>query len=718
MGAVVGLVAAVINTGMVSLSSPHLRLHNLQIAAAATYVDVDAPSTLPSLAHGLGNAPYDITTYVKRAELLGRIIVSQPVLERVAQSCGLPPGDLSGLGRITADVPYTFSEPYSNQRASEIEESLAPYHLEVQARPTAPIIDVYAQAPSLGAAECLANNAPLALGNYLRSLASREGSALPLVHLQTLGPAQGGIVNGGATPEIAFLTFITFFGLTFAALVAVRWIRRRRRARMSDYVSESLAFAEPELTIAPPSRPSDSWPHTKRLLPWMLAGFVAIVWLTPFNDITLNASLPIQLDLDRLVLPLVVIVWLLAFLAGERFAPRMKLTWIHVGIGVLVAVAFLSVVTDAPYLNHTLEFTFSLKKLPLLASYVSIFVIAASAVRRSEVRPFMTYTLALAVIVAVAMIVEYRTTYNVFWSLSAKVLPGGFGLNTSSGDSVVDAIGRRIVRGPAEVPLEAVGMLTMALPIAIVRLIESRGRRRLAYFVVTGLLGAAIISTYRKSGFIAPISVLLTLGYFRRRELLKLAPLGLVLLAMVSAASPHALGSVLEQFTRSGAANVPTVDSRTSAYDAVRPDVWSHLLLGRGYGSYDPSDNRILDSAILSLLIETGVLGLAAFAFVPACVIASSRKAIASRDPASAPVALVGASAAVAFFVLAFLYDTLSFPHPVYIFFYLVGLETVVLRSPAERRARRHPPSTPGFVFERLERTPALLMEASLASER
>ena len=67
----------------------------------------------------------------------------------------------------------------------------------------------------------------------------------------------------------------------------------------------------------------------------------------------------------------------------------------------LLACAFLSVVTDAHYLNQTLEFQLSFKKLPLLVSYVSIFVIASSAVRRSEVRPFMTYTLVLAVIVAV-----------------------------------------------------------------------------------------------------------------------------------------------------------------------------------------------------------------------------------------------------------------------------------------------------------------------------
>ena len=46
-------------------------------------------------------------------------------------------------------------------------------------------------------------------------------------------------------------------------------------------------------------------------------------------------------------------------------APRLRLTWIHAALGVFLACAFLSVVLDARYLNQTLEFDLSLKKLPL-----------------------------------------------------------------------------------------------------------------------------------------------------------------------------------------------------------------------------------------------------------------------------------------------------------------------------------------------------------------
>ena len=105
---------------------------------------------------------------------------------------------------------------------------------------------------------------------------------------------------------------------------------------------------------------------------------------------------------------------------------------------------------------------------------------------------------------------------------------------------------------------------------------------------MTGLIVAAIFSTYRKSGFIAPVSVVLTLAYFRRRELLKLAPLGLVLIAMIAVLSPRAIGSVLQQFTRSNAASAATVSSRTSAYDAIRPGCLDPPAAGTRLGQLRP----------------------------------------------------------------------------------------------------------------------------------
>jgi O-antigen ligase len=269
-----------------------------------------------------------------------------------------------------------------------------------------------------------------------------------------------------------------------------------------------------------------------------------------------------------------------------------------------------------------------------------------------------------------------------------------------------------VVRGPAEVPLEAVAMLTLALPIAVVGSLHSpRWSHRILYGLAVCVLIAATLATYRKSALIAPVAAVLTLAYFRRRELLKLAPLGMVLLIVVSSVSPGALGSTVSQFTRSDRAAVPTVNDRASDYDAVRPDVWSHLAFGRGWGSYNHESYRILDSEILHRLIEAGVLGLAAFVLVGVAVVASTRATIASRDPATAPIALIGASMAVGFLVLATLFDELSFPHGVYIFLYMAGLIAVVVERP-----RRRAEPAPAVAFE--EPAPPVAAQAPVASLR
>ena len=118
-------------------------------------------------------------------------------------------------------------------------------------------------------------------------------------------------------------------------------------------------------------------------------------------------------------------------------------------------------------------------------------------------------------------------------------------------------------------------MLAMALPIALVGSMQSKEWRwRILYGLAACVLIAATFATYRKSAVLAPIAVVLTLAYFRRRELLKLAPLGLVLVVVVTVLSPGALKSTLNQFVRPDRLDVPTVSDRASDYDAIRPDLW------------------------------------------------------------------------------------------------------------------------------------------------
>jgi hypothetical protein len=689
ISAVVALMAAIVSVCQVSLLPPSIAMRDLKTGAAVTHVLVD----LPREESGHVSAA-DFTTMTKRASLMAHLLAGPPVLERIAERMNIDPNGLTAATEITEGVPLALVEPNEERRANQILLSHDPYRLDIQANPTLPVLDVYAQAPTAAAAQRLADTVAPAGNDYLAALAARNG--LPIgnrVQLKQLGVANSAALDPSAPLKIAGLTFVVVFGIAFGALFAIGqirrgWLRGGRLAAFAGTPPEPRPESEPE----PAEEPGGYWPHTTRVLPWMIAAFIAMLWLVPFNDIQLQSSLPVDLKLDRLVLPLIVLAWLLAFALGGRGGPRWRFTPIHAVLAIFAAAAGLSVVLNASYLNQTLELGLAVKKLALLGAYLSFFLVIASVVRKREVNAFLSLILALSVICAIGVLWEYNFDFNVFYSLSEKLLPGGFQF-TASGIDGVDEIGRRLVVGPAEHGLEVVAMLSMALPIAIVRLIGStRWRDRLLYGTVICLLFGAALATYRKSAILAPISACLVLAYFRRRELLKLAPFGLILLVAIPIISPNALGSVVEQL-KPNKLGVSTVSDRISDYDAIRPDILSHPAFGRGYGSYEHTSYRILDNELLTRLVESGIVGLIAFVLIVVTIIAVAAPIIRSRDPARAPIALAIAAGAMPFLVLAALFDIMSFPHAPYILLTLAGLLAVIA---GDRRGEPQGSQAPG----------------------
>jgi hypothetical protein len=618
--------------------------------------------------------PAEFSNLAHRADLLGTLVTSAPVRRDIARRIGLAPAEIAASTRITADVTNALSQANSEQRATQILQSDKRYALDVQTVPDRPILSLYAQAPSVREAERLADAAVAALREFLDELtAKRRIAPRWRIRLEQLGAARGDVINGGNVAQIFVLTFLVALAGCAGLLVIAQRVRRGWARRPAE-------------EQAVPHSAEDDWPRTSRVLPWMIAGFLALIWLVPFNMIELTASLPFDLKLDRLVLPLLFALWILALAVGGRTAPRVRLTGIHAGIGAFVFVACLSVVLAAETLNLTNQFDLSTKRIFLLLSYALLF--------------FFKLTLVLAVICAVGTICEYRLHYNVFYDLSDKFLPGFFKI-TAAEVGMADMFGRHLTFGSAEHPLEAVGMLTMALPIALVGLIHAKRRRdAVLYGLAACVVLAATIATYRKTALLAPLSVGLTLLYFTRGQLLKLAPLALPALVLVHLLSPGAFGSIIAQGENLG---VGTVSDRTSDYDALRPDLWSNLAFGRGYGS---SSYRILDSEVLTRLVDSGIVGLLFYVLMLVSVLLAARFLIRSQHERWAPYALAVAAATVAFFVLSFLFDVMVFPHTPYALLSLAALlaamraavdddvETHSVLAPPPDRFRREPHAT------------------------
>jgi hypothetical protein len=319
-----------------------------------------------------------------------------------------------------------------------------------------------------------------------------------------------------------------------------------------------------------------------------------------------------------------------------------------------------------------------------------VFVIVASVVRRSEVGAFVKYSLILAVICGIGALWEYHFHYNPFYQWAHQLLPSSLFSVPIPNASAVDELGRKLTLGPAEAGLELAAMLALALPIALVGAMQSKGRRdRILYAVAVTVLLAAGFATFKKSSLVTPVVVIATLAVFRPRTVLRLVPIMVVLFLAVHVLAPGAISGVTQQLSGSKLGSVDTTVHRSSAYDAVRPLVWTRPAFGQGYGSYEANINYILDSQILTSAIETGIVGVVAYLAMMLTVLATARPMFRDRlrNDDQAKLALALGVGAVAFFTSSFLYDAMAFPHGPYIFLVFAGLVAVLWGGSNHRAA-------------------------------
>jgi O-antigen ligase len=443
---------------------------------------------------------------------------------------------------------------------------------------------------------------------------------------------------------------------------------------------------DPTDAVAP--GPGGDWPHTWRAMPWALAGFLALIFLVPVDSISLPISLPVDSKLDRIALGGLVVLWGLVALAGGRFAPRPRHSALDAAVVLFLAVAIASVLFNMTTLARLDELELAMKKLGLLLAFAAFFHVTVTTVRPGEVQSFCKLIVGLACITAAGTVFEYRTGTNFFFDLAGSALPPPFTVGAGPEDP---EFGRAAVTGPTLHGLEVATMLSLTLPVAIIGMLQAPGTRsRILWGAATALIFSGAVATDRKSAAIVPLAIILVLVLYRPRAMMRLAPMGLALLALVPIMSPGALGSIKGQLMPGRVSTDNSTTGRTSDYRAVMPDLRTKPALGRGYGSYDPHTYRVLDNQYLGLAVESGFIGVAAFLILLATTIGVAYRPIRSNDPVRGPPALAAAAAAFGIAVAAALFDLLGYPQVPYLFFFLAGL-TVVCAHGSKRRGPARP---------------------------
>lgn len=220
---VVALLVATWSVEKISVVPLKLTPRSLEMATAATHVVVDTPT---SSILDLRQDTYSLEGLTNRTVLLGNIMASTPVLQSIAARSGVP------LQLLQIDAPLTPAQPRApaeagrDKHTSDIFKSTNQYRLSLQANPTVPILDVYAQAPDARSAADLANAAVDELRRHLAQLAATGRiPAQDQVRLVQLGRARGTVINRGVRWQVAIVAFFVTFGAACASLIFLARIR-------------------------------------------------------------------------------------------------------------------------------------------------------------------------------------------------------------------------------------------------------------------------------------------------------------------------------------------------------------------------------------------------------------------------------------------------------------------------------------------------------------
>lgn len=429
---------------------------------------------------------------------------------------------------------------------------------------------------------------------------------------------------------------------------------------------------------APPPAALDAWPHTGRPMPWLVAAFMFMVYLIPFDSTLLPISLPFNSGLDRLVLIVISVIWLIVSLVGRQ-APRFRHSPINVAMYLFFVVGVVSLVVNLRDLNWDSELSPSYKQFLLTCTYLLFFYVVASSLEREDIRGFCKLLVFLGALSAIGTIVEYRAHKDLFDNL-AHLIPGA---RVHSKHFNPSPFVRHSAPGPTKHGLADASLLVAPIPFAMTYLAYAKTNgKRILYGLCLLLLVTGCISTEEKSGLILLVATLATVVAYRPRRYLKWWPMLIVAIIAIRVISPHSISGLRYQFVHLDSST--STSGRTTDYPAVAPFLDTHLLFGRGFGSFDPHKYRILDDQMLKFLIEIGAVGLllyAALILTPGAFV----HRWARRGSGLENELMIGVVAeSIAFLLSNFLYDSFDFRQGPYVFFFVAALAAAAHGRPSE----------------------------------
>lgn len=258
------VIAAVVLALLVGISTsyhlPSFEKKALLSGAASSQVLVDSSTS------AIGDAEKDPAPLANRAVVLAQYMSSAEARAAIAHKMGLSPTQIAAEGPFsTLTDRSTYQAVPAGPRANQLTEENAVYRLVFDAQLSLPIISIYTQAPDADGAIKLATAASSVLNGYVSDLDAGIPKGRQIT-VTSLGDPEGGTVNSGASPILAFLAFLVTLIVLCALIVLGSGFARQWRAAKDLDDGEAQPPAEPEQEPEPESpRPGDDLLRHPRL---------------------------------------------------------------------------------------------------------------------------------------------------------------------------------------------------------------------------------------------------------------------------------------------------------------------------------------------------------------------------------------------------------------------------------------------------------------------
>ena len=421
------------------------------------------------------------------------------------------------------------------------------------------------------------------------------------------------------------------------------------------------------------------------LLQWktLLALVVLVILLVPIKRYALPGSLPFELELYRLVVAFVLLGWLTGLLVDPRV--RLRKSGFEAPLFVIAFTALGSVVVNpgrvAAVSNDVV------KELMFFASFLLILWLIVSVVRTYDlVEQIVKVLVAGGAVVGAFALIEARTHYNVFDHLAGAV---PF-LQVSHAADAITRGGNLRVYASSQGPISLGAAFVMLVPLGAYL---AHSTRRRHWWGATVLLALGALATLSRTSVVMLLALVVVFIWLRRDEVKKLWPALIPMLLVVHFALPGTIGSIRASFFPEGGLIAQqrvnpgwTGSGRLADLGPALDEYSKRPVLGQGFGTRltdrQSRNAQILDNQWLKTLLETGIVGVAAWVwFFGRFIRRLGRAAKEDRsDYGWLCAALTGSIASYA--IGMFLFDAFSFIQVTFLLFILSALGGVLLTSP------------------------------------